>query len=152
MRTTTARLLLLTLSVTLAFSASAEAKILVGKSIGGVGIGMTKTQVGSRLGRGKSQGSGVYTYRHGTFTVRFGHGRVNDVSTTSKRERTSSGAGVSTPLGKLKKRVRGLRCVLQRFFYGCYVKSSGHRWTLFFFDPSGGNRVTEVDLNNSGYM
>ena|SRR5581483_11229676 len=139
--------------VTVALSASAEAKIVIGKSIGGVGIGMSKTQVASRLGRGKSQGHGVYTYRHGTFTVMFGHGRVNDVSTTSKRERTSNGVGVSTTLSKLKRRVAHLHCVLQRFFYGCYVKSSqGHRWTLFFFNPSGGNRVTDVDLNNSGYM
>ena len=148
------RLALFTLILTVGVSGSAEAKIVIGKSIGGVRIGMTKNQVGRLLGRGKPQGhgSGVYTYRHGTFTVRFDHGAVNDVSTRSKRERTSKGVGVSTTLSQLKQRVPHLRCVLQRFFYGCYVKSSRHRWTLFFFNPSGGNRVTSVDLNNSGYM
>ena len=142
------------LVVTVVFSASAEAKIVIGKSIAGVRIGMTKRQVGSLLGRGKPQGhgSGVYTYRHRTFTVTFDHGQARDVSTSSKRERTANGVGVSTTLSILKKRVRHLRCVLQRFFYGCYVKSSRNRWTLFFFNPSGGNRVTDVDLNNSGYM
>ncbi|MBV9310675.1 MAG: hypothetical protein JOZ73_07580 [Solirubrobacterales bacterium] len=145
------------LALTLVFCASAQAKIVVGKSIAGVTIGMTKTHVVALLGRGKvesrSGGTSVFTYRHGRYDVTYKHGRVIEILTDSKQERTSNGVGVGSTLSKVKKRVRHLHCVLQRFFYGCYVKSShGHRWTLFIFDPSGSDRVTDIDLNNSGYM
>jgi hypothetical protein len=113
------RVLLATLLVLLAAPAAADATVVPQKSIAGVRLGMTQTQVRAELGRpGRiKQGNndfGPFTqfvYSKRKIVVSFqGRTRVTSVYTSSRSQRTSKSVGVGSSEHRLLLRVRHVRC------------------------------------------
>jgi hypothetical protein len=141
-------LILLVAAAAAQLAAPAEGRIVLQRSIAGIRIGMTKTQVRNALGRPrraqvKRNNFGLFAeWRYPKLFVRFqGNSRVTSVSTSRKTERTRGGLGVGTTKQELK--ARGLRC---RTLFGanyCYlgVIKPGRRVTTFYLS---GTRVASV--------
>jgi hypothetical protein len=97
---------------------AASAKIVVGKSIGGVAIGMTEAQVIAIVGPAKATteskdeitGQPVRELAYNSMYVQVMNGTVILVSSVSKKEKTANGAGVGMKEKTLKKRIKGLKC------------------------------------------
>ena len=138
------RILALTMAAValLAAPAAAPARIVLNRGVDPARIGMTAPQVRAKLGapditeRSGSTTSLVYRSRKLVVTVL--RGRVQIVSTRSRRERTVKGVGPGSPLRAVRRGVRGVRCGTKAGVLACKVGSSrpGRRSTVFLI--SGG--------------
>ena len=96
----------------------ASANIVVDKSIAGVALGMTEAQVVAVVGPPKKTadskdqitGQPVRELVYNSMYVQILNGSVVAVSSVSKKEKTSSGAGVGMKEKSLKKKIKGLKC------------------------------------------
>jgi len=147
--------LLVTAAAALATASPAHALIVPQKGIRGVRLLDSVQKVRDRLGapdavifsRHPIIGR-VRTYKYGLTYVGFnGAGadaKVQAVSTTSRRERTSRGVGVGTRRGLVAARVPRAKCSVEFGVDHCYVGSfrAGTRVTDFRIGANG--RVTGV--------
>jgi hypothetical protein len=133
--------------VALAAAPAAAAKIVPGKSIAGVKLGMTQAEVTGVLGlpsvtQHGSNPFGPFTkFKYHRLTVTFqGDATVTAVKTTRRKEKTAHGVGVGTSRAKLKKNVTKLHCLSKKL---CQKGKSvpGARVTVFRL---GHGRVTSV--------
>ena len=128
-----------------ALPASAAARIVPQRGIGGANLDMTQTQVRAKLGKpdkARYPTSPIFgrytTWFYGSTSVdmfRTQDRKVFNVSTTSKTEKTATGVGVGSTAGAVKKGVAGARCDQQ------------HCWVGRF---EGGRKVTDFQLAANG--
>ena len=141
--------------IALALPASAAARIVPQRGIGGANLDMTQAQVRAKLGKPDkvrhptSPIFGQYTtwFYGGTSVDMFRNqdGKVFNVSTTSKSEKTSTGAGVGSTAASVTKKVKGARCDQQHCWVGRF--EGGRKVTDFRLSAKG--RVTRVTI---GYV
>jgi len=137
---------------------AAQAHIVPQRGIKGIRLGMTVSQVRARLGppdrivfrRDPIQGR-VRVYAYGLTHASFSPGdasaaRVNGITTTSRRERTTRGVGVGSRRAQVANRVPGIRCRVEFGVDHCFIGSflPGHRVTDFRIGPTG--RVRSVTV------
>src|SRR3954454_7665501 len=106
--------------IALALPAAASARIVPQRGIAGANLDMTQAQVRAKLGKPDKVGHpkspifGQYTtwFYGGTSVDMFRNqdGKVFNVSTTAKSEKTSSGVGVGSTAAAVKKGVRNAHC------------------------------------------
>jgi hypothetical protein len=123
--------------VALVLAAPAQAAIVPGKSIAGVKLGMTETQMVGVLGLPNSVQNGtnafgpfvVFKYRRLSVTFQ-GLETVTAVKTTRKSEKTSHGVHVGSTKAQLKAGVTKLKCITKNL---CQKGKSvpGARVTVF---------------------
>ncbi|MDX6718280.1 MAG: hypothetical protein QOJ63_534 [Solirubrobacteraceae bacterium] len=127
----------LAVALALAVPAVGVARIVVDRGIGPVRIGMTAREVRAALGRAddvaRSGSTSALVYRSRKLVVTLSAGRVQIVSTRSRRERTAGGVGPGSTLRALRAGVRGTRCGSKAGVDFCKVGSgrSGRRSTVF---------------------
>jgi hypothetical protein len=141
--------------IALALPASASARIVPQRGIGGANLDMTQAQVLTKLGKPDKVGHptspifGQYTtwFYDGTSVDMFRtqDRKVFNVSTTSKSEKTSTGVGVGSTAAAVKKGVKGARCDQQHCWVGRF--EGGRKVTDFRLTATG--RVTRVTI---GYV
>jgi hypothetical protein len=140
-------LLLAGVVVVLALPATASAKIVVQRGIGGVSLGMTGAKVRALLGRPASTATGRNEF--GPFRILFysrvkvtfqGLTTVTAVETTSPLERTTAGIGVGSTKAQVRTKVAGVVCEPGHCHIGKF--NPGARVTDFFIGATG--RVTRV--------
>jgi hypothetical protein len=141
--------------VALALPASASARIVPQRGIHGANLDMTQAQVRAKLGKPDKVGHpsspifGQYTtwFYGGTSVDMFRNqdGKVFNVSTTSKSEKTSTGVGVGSTAAAVKKGVKGARCDQKHCWVGRF--QGGRKVTDFALSTKG--RVTRVTI---GYV
>src|SRR4051794_31303957 len=126
--------------IALALPTSASARIVPQRGIAGANLDMTRAQLSTRLGEPdseKNRTSGIFgkyeTWLYGKTSVDLfkGSGKVFNVSTTSRAQKTASGLGIGSTAAAVKKGVKGAKCDSNH----CFV---GH------FDP--GRKVTDFIL------
>ena len=149
------KILAATALITLALPASASARIVPQRGIAGANLDMTQAEVRAKLGkpdkvaRPKSPIFGRYTtwFYDGTSVDMFnqGDGKVFNLSTTSKQEKTSTGVGVGSTAAAVKQGVRGARCDQQHCWVGRF--EGGRKVTDFLLSDKG--RVSRVTI---GYV
>jgi hypothetical protein len=116
---------------------AAAARIVLNRGVGRVRIGMTAAQVRAQLpAPDVTERSGSTTslvYRSRKLVVTLLRGRVQIVSTRSRRERTATGVGPGSPQRAVRRTVRGVRCGQKAGVYACKLGSSrrGRRSTVF---------------------
>src|SRR4051794_12623098 len=113
---------------------AAQARIVPQQGIKGIRLGMTVSQVRARLGppdriafrRDPIQGR-VRVYSYGLTQASFSPGdataRVNTITTTSRRERTTRGVGVGSRRAQVATKVRGIRCRVEFGVDHCFIGS-----------------------------
>jgi hypothetical protein len=108
--------------------ASAGATIVVQKGMAGAQLQMTKAQVRAKLGapkrvvNGRNEFGRYTKFVYTRVTVLFqGGAKVSAVQTTSRLERTASGAGVGSSEAKVKAAVPSARCSTLSGFRQCIV-------------------------------
>jgi hypothetical protein len=130
------------LAVALALPAKATHLIVPGRSIGGVGLGMTQDAVQTRLGkparvRHGMNDFGLWTeFVYPNLRVFFqGDENTTSVTTTSPVERTADGAGPGSTEQRVRARVPHVVCRTEAGIRHCLVGKllPGHRVTDFFF-------------------
>jgi hypothetical protein len=131
--------------ILIALPASASARIVPQRGIGGANLDMTQVQLQAKRGKPdkvaqpKSPIFGRYTtwFYGGTSVDMFNTGdrKVFNVSTTSKSEKTSSGVGVGSTVAAVKKGVPRVHC------------DQHHCWVGRF---EGGRKVTDFQLSAKG--
>jgi hypothetical protein len=140
--------------VVLTVPAAASARIVPQRGIAGANLDMSQPEIRAKLGkpdRVRHPTSPIFgeytTWHYGRTTVdmfRNGDGRVFNVTTTSRTQRTASGVGVGSSTSQVKRGVKRVRC------------NSRHCW-VGRFEPGGkvtdfmltGGRVTRVTI---GYV
>ena len=132
-------------AIALVVPATAAARIVPQRGIGGANLDLTQVQVRAKLGKPsnvahpKSPIFGRYTtwFYGGTSVDMFStqDRKVFNVSTTSKSEKTASGVGVGSTVAAVTKGVKRVHCNLQHCFVGQF---------------EGGNKVTDFQLSKSG--
>jgi hypothetical protein len=150
------RAVLISVVLLLAVAAPAAALIVVQRSIAGVKLGMTATQVREVLGKPDAvsypsnpiQGT-VKRYHYGlteVFISRGKDGRVYLFTTRSTRQRTSDGVGVGSSEAAVHAHVENVHCEGSGATRTCEVGRllPGHRVTSFFISKAG--RVKRVSL------
>jgi hypothetical protein len=142
------------LAGSLVVCAVTQARIVVGRSIDGVRLGMSHADVVRILGRGKLEpgGGSEYEYRHGAYQVIFTSGHATSVETFDRDQRTSDGLRVGSSLAEVRAREPRLRCASSDGEMDCYLGSirRRHRYTDFFFE-SGPSSMTAVIVGD-GYL
>src|SRR3954447_3630197 len=136
------RTLAATALIALALPAAASARIVPQRGIAGANLDMTQAQVRAKLGKPDqvrhptSPIFGQYTtwFYGGTSVDMFRNqdGKVFNVSTVSKSQKTTSGVGVGSTAAAVKKGVKGARC------------DAKHCWVGRF---EGGRKVTDFALS-----
>jgi hypothetical protein len=131
--------------IALALPASAAARIVPQRGIAGANLDMTQQQVRAKLGKPDgvrhptSPIFGQYTtWLYGGTSVdmfRNQDGKVFNVSTTSKSQKTSTGVGVGSTVTAVKQGLRNVKCDKQ------------HCWIGRF---EGGRKVTDLRLSAKG--
>jgi hypothetical protein len=149
------KILAATALIALALPASASARIVPQRGIAGANLDMTQAEVRAKLGkpdkvaRPKSPIFGRYTtwFYDGTSVDMFnqGDGKVFNLSTTSKQEKTSTGVGVGSTAAAVKRGVRGARCDQQHCWVGRF--EGGRKVTDFLLSDKA--RVSRVTI---GYV
>ncbi len=134
--------------------AAAQARIVAGRSIDGVRLGMSRAEVARILGRGKLEpgGGSEYEYRHGSYQVIFTSGHATSIETFDRHQRTSNGLRVGSSLAEVHAREPGLHCGSSDGEMDCYLGTikRGHRYTDFFFE-NGPVSMTAVIVGD-GYL
>lgn len=129
-----------------AAAAVAQARIVLNRSIAGIGLGMRAAEVRAKLGPPSlattANGSRDLVYRDRALVVTVVRSRVAIVSSRNRHERTSSGVGVGSTSSSLRRRVDGLRCGDKAGVAYCRLGSirPGRRSTTF--QIFGGRVVT----------
>jgi len=141
--------------IALALPATASARIVPQRGIAGANLDMTQAQVRAKLGKPDKVGHpkspifGQYTtwFYGGTSVDMFrnGDGKVFNVSTTSKSEKTSGGVGVGSTAAAVEKGVSRASCNKQHCWVGRF--QGGRKVTDFTLSSKG--RVTRVTI---GYV
>ena len=142
-------------AVLIVVPAASEATIVPQRSIKGVKLGDSLSDVRGRLGKpdavifNRNPIIGrVRTYKYGLTYVGFnGAGAdatVDAISTASRKERTSKGVGVGSPRAQVASRVPGVKCAVEFGVDHCYVGTfrAGTRVTDFRIGSTG--RVARV--------
>lgn len=155
MRALPIKTLVATTILALAVPASASARIVPQRGIAGANLDMTQAQVRDKLGKPDKVGHpkspifGHYTtWFYGATSVDMfnnGDGKVFNLSTTAKTEKTSTGVGVGSTAAAVKTGVRGARCDQQHCWVGRF--EGGRKVTDFRLSDKG--RVTRVTI---GYV
>jgi hypothetical protein len=143
-----------TVAGSLVVCALAQARIVVDRSIDGVGLGMSHAAVARILGNGKLEpgGGSEYGYRRGSYQVIFSSGHASSVETFDRQQRTSNGLRVGSSLADVRAREPRLHCASDAGEMDCYLGTikRGHRYTDFFFQD-GPVAVTAVIVGD-GYL
>jgi hypothetical protein len=136
-------------------TAAADARIVPQRGIAGANLDMTQPQVRAKLGKPDkvrhptSPIFGQYTtWFYGATSVdmfRNQDGKVFNVSTTSKAQKTATGVGVGSTAAQVKKGVKGVRCDAKHCYVGRF--DPGRKITDFILSKTG--RVTRVTI---GYV
>lgn len=137
---------------------TAGARIVPGKSISGVRVGMSAGAVLDRIGAPSHTAEPIPGYRVWTFTGRhltvqfvprgaplYPHGGVFAVVTRSRHERLPSGIGIGTSRRSLLSRVHRVRCPARDeagIDHGCFVRHGAGR-TSFAFEHG---RVAQIEV------
>jgi hypothetical protein len=117
--------------------AVAQARIVVNRGVDPARIGMTLRDVRAALGRPdvreRSGRTVAMIYRSRKLVVTLVDGRVQIVSTRSRRQRTVTGVGPGTTLRALRRRAVDARCGTKVGVEVCKIGSSrsGRRSTVF---------------------
>lgn len=122
------RTLALAALLTLALAAPAAAALVPQRSLAGVKLGMTEAEVKAVKGEPDEVdhpqhpiAGEVIEYRYGlTYVTIFPQSGVMTVTTTSKRERTSTGVGVGSTVRQVKRGIPRIRCVREFGIHHCY--------------------------------
>jgi hypothetical protein len=115
----------------------AEARIVVNRGVEPARIGMTSRELRAALGSAdvveRSGATAALIYRSRGLVVTMLRGRVQIVSTRSRRQRTRTGVGPGTTLRALRRRISGERCGRKAGVHVCKLGSSrsGRRSTVF---------------------
>ncbi|MFI4990732.1 MAG: hypothetical protein ACHQHO_07450 [Solirubrobacterales bacterium] len=139
--------------LTLAAAAStADARILIGQSVGGVQLGATKAQVDRTLGGAGSLSGSERLWESARLRVKFVHGNADQILSGSKRQKTESGVGVGSTSAQVRSAYPRATCQKGHepgpLYLYCVV--AGHfqgraTYTGFLSEsPTGG--VVEVEL------
>jgi hypothetical protein len=138
-----------------ALPASASARIVPQRGIAGANLDMTQAQVRAKLGKPdkvahpSSPIFGKYStwFYDGTSIDMFdtGERKVFNLSTASKKEKTTTGVGVGSTAAQVKAGVSRSRCDTQHCWVGRF--EGGRKVTDFRLSPKG--RVTRVTI---GYV
>jgi hypothetical protein len=141
--------------IALALPAAASARIVPQRGIAGANLDMTQAQVRAKLGKPdkvrhpSSPIFGQYTtWFYGRTSVdmfRNQDGKVFNLSTTSKSEKTTSGVGIGSTAAAVKKGVKGAHCDAKHCWVGRF--EGGRKVTDFALGTTG--RVTRVTI---GYV
>jgi hypothetical protein len=141
--------------IALLVPATASARIVPQRGIAGANLDMTQPQVRAKLGKPdkvrhpKSPIFGEYTtWVYGLTTVdmfRYQDGKVFNVSTTSKSQKTATDVGIGSTAAAVKTGVKGARCDKQHCWVGRF--EGGRKVTDFRLGTTG--RVTRVTI---GYV
>lgn len=133
----------------IAAPASADAVIVPQKSMKGVSLNMTTSQVRAKLGKPdkvaypRHEILGRYkVYRYGLTRISLHSGkdgRVFSLNTESRKERLANGIGVGSREADVARRVKGVRCAVEFGLRHCYIGSfrAGKRVTDFFINRFG---------------
>jgi hypothetical protein len=140
------------LAVLLLAAPPAGAIIQVQRSISGVALNMSQSQVRAALGtpsrtvHGRNDFGQFTEFRYtGGITVNFqGNANVTAVSETGPGDRTANGVGVGSSEQAVRTRVAGARCATEFGIRTCQVGRSlpGHRVTAFLIRAGHVTRVT----------
>jgi hypothetical protein len=135
--------------------ASASARIVPQRGIGGANLDMTQTQLRAKLGKPDkvqhptSPIFGKYTtWFYGATSVDMFNTqdrKVFNLSTTSKSEKTTTGVGVGSTVAAVKKGVSRVQCNTQHCWVGRF--EGGRKVTDFALSQKG--RVTRITI---GYV
>ena len=149
------RLVAAAVVVALALPASASATIVPQRGIAGANLDMSQAQVRAKLGEPDSVRHptspifGKYTsWLYGRTRVdifRGTAGKVFNVTTTSRSQKTATGVGVGSSAAAVKKGVKRVRCNSQHCYVGRF--EPGGKVTDFLLSKAG--RVTRVTI---GYV
>ena len=124
-------------------AADASATIVPGKGMSGVALGMSKAQVGARLGGPVGTGGGRWYYARAW--VGFRGGRATEITTTRSTERTASGLGVDSTEAAVRRAFPRAVCAPWSVYRRCRFGSGqpGTRATDFTI---GRGRVLQVTI------
>jgi hypothetical protein len=144
-----------TAALTLGIAASAPASIVVGKSIGGLKLGMTQTQAKNLLQAtptvkhytNEIAGASTDLTWQGITATFAGNANITNVETTLPTERTSTGVGVGSTLAKVHAGLSGEICEGAAGTTLCRIGAltAGQRVTTFRIKNSTG-RVFQVGV------
>ena len=150
------RLPLLVALIALAAPSAASASVVPQRSIASIELSMTRAQVEKRLGtpervrRPRSEIFGRYTeLEYGlTFISIFdsAEGGVFSITTTSRRQRTSTGVGVGSTERAVRRGVRNVRCRTEYGFRRCSVGTFAPGRVVTDFVISTRGRVKRISL------
>ncbi len=136
----------------LAAAPAALANIVIGQSIGGVKLGDSEAQVRQVVGAPSSTLDGSFLYPTSVgLRIGFGHGRVNDVLSFSKKQKTSKGITIGSKRAKLKRAYPQANCVEgpygpRSLYCAVVVRLHGRKsFTSFLFGTATGG-VEEIEL------
>ena len=141
--------------IALAVPASASAKIVPQRGIAGANLDMSRAQLTESAGDPdgkKSRTSPIFgkyeTWLYGKTSVDLFRksGKVFNVSTTSRAQKTATGVGVGSTATAVKKGVKGVKCDKNHCFVGHF--DPGRKVTDFNLSTKTG-RVTRVTI---GYV
>jgi outer membrane protein assembly factor BamE (lipoprotein component of BamABCDE complex) len=152
------------LSVALACAAAAclltapagQAKIVVGKSVAGVKLGMTKKKVRKALGKPDEVSkinAGAWNYTKPKLRVGFRKGRVNVLLTWDRKQKTGKGIGMGSTVEQVQAAYPDADCVLDPnvapYIPICFIakRYRGKKSETYFrFDTPDG-KVTEMSTH-----
>ena len=137
---------------------SPRAPIVVQSSIRGVALGMTPAEVRTALGAPVASGVSpnpiigkVRIWRYAGLRIMFDSARagrtVLAITSTSRDDRTVSGAGVGSREADVRRLVPGARCMARYGYRSCTVGGGKAGQIVTDFSISGAGRVTRVTLS-----
>jgi hypothetical protein len=143
---------LLSSAAIMAVAPSALANIVIGQSIAGVKLGDTEAQVTALLGPPTSNANGSLFYTS-SVGLRIGveAGKVNDVLSFSKKQKTSKGITIGSSRAQLKRAYPQAKCAEgpygpQSLYCAVLAHFHGRKsFTSFLFGTAKGD-VTEIEL------
>ena len=143
--------LLLTIGL-LVLAPTALASIVIGQSVAGVKLGASEAQVEQALGAPSSNEGGSFSYPTSVgLRIGFQHGRVNDVLSFSKKQKTSKGITIGSSHGRVKSAYPQASCVEgpygpKSLYCAVVVRLHGRKsFTSFLFGTATGG-VEEIEL------
>ena len=112
---------------------TASARIVAFKSVAGIKLGTSESDVRDELGepttvrQGPLLGTRTFVYKRRKLEVMIDDGRVGSLMTRSRGERMSNGLGVGTSERTLKRKLRGEHCgpVPQSSYELCGISRGG---------------------------
>ena len=134
----------LAIAAAVAFAPAAEARIVVGKSIGGVNLGDRVAAVKRKLGRPSSVmgANKILNYKARQLVIEFNKGVATSITTYNTHERTSKGVGPGSTIAAVKKAYGAGACLLPQH---CAI-AIGRTSTQFDVGTSRGGRVQAVKV------